>query len=176
MHFIQKIYRNFTNAEYVLLFYLLRMILFNLSLYTGVLFPEIKLSSWPTGSYSLISTVFGCPEDDDHGWHRGYINMSVPLQNAIQKWKMPRPAEVQHTADPHIMGPYSFHSLQLNFCTRLDVAVDHDNSSADGDVSSTNTSSRHDVSGGWPAGTYCILKAGLSCPEGINLKQHKHIY
>ena len=95
--------------------------------------------------------------------------MSVPVQNAEQKWKMPRTGELQHTADPHIMGPYGYHSLQLNFCTRMVAAsaVDHDTSSADDDVSSANnTSSRHSVSGGWPVGTYCILKAGLFCPEG----------
>ena len=131
------------------------------------LFPEIKRSTWPRGSYSLISTVFGCPEKDGHGWYRGYINMSVPVKQGIQKWKMPRPEEVQHTADPHIMGPYNFHNLQLNFCTRLDIAVGDVNESAIGGVSSTdNTSSRHDVIEEWPAGVYCIVQAGLSCPEG----------
>ena len=137
------------------------------------MFPEVKRSSWPTGSYSLISTVFGCPEEDDHGWHRGYINMSVPLQKrAKQKWKMPRPDDVKHTADPHIMGPYSFYQLQLNFCTRLSAVVDRQINLVNNDmISAENTSSRHGGVRGWPAGTYCILKAGLSCPEGIDLKE-----
>ena len=132
-------------------------------------FLEIKRSAWPTGSYSLISTVFGCPEDDDHGWHRGYINMSVPVQKAEQKWKMPRPEGVQHTADPHIMGPYSFHKLQLNFCSRMDFVDDSVKESAVDDVPSTD---QHNVNRSWPTGTYCILRANASCPAGKLILQN----
>ena len=138
-------------------------------------FLEMKRSAWPTGSYSLISTVFGCPEDDDHGWHRGYINMSVPVQKAEQRWKMPRPEGAQHTADPHIMGPYSFHKLQLNLCTRMAIVDDSVKESVDGFPSMGNTSSQHNVNQSWPAGTYCILKAGASCPAGkLNLSKFNH--
>ena len=80
--------------------------------------------------------------------------MSAPDVNAKQKWKMPRPEGAQHTADPHIMGLYSFYKLQLNFCTRLNAA-DHN------DVSDAK-----DGIGGWPVGTYCIINAGMSCPKG----------
>ena len=135
------------------------------------MFSEIKESIWPKGSYSLISTVFGCPEGDGYGWRVGYVNISTPVQKHVQTWKMPHAHEDQNTPDPHILGPYHYYTLQLNFCTR--ISRDYNNSlkiddvtmtSDAGDVSDRNTDVDDEET--WPPGTYCLIQAGHSCPGG----------
>ena len=119
------------------------------------------------GSYSLISTIFGCPESDGYGWKKGHINMSTPVQSLTQKWKVPRPALSQHTPDPHIMGPYHLFTLQLNFCTRMAHENESDvYSSSEGFNMPAAGGESRDVITSWPQGSYCLIQAGDACPGG----------
>ena len=79
--------------------------------------------------------------------------MTIPTTALKHHWKMPENITDtnQVTLDPHILGPYHFWSLQLNFCTRQD----------DNDV-------RYDgnVTTEWPSGDYCLFQKGENCPFG----------
>ncbi|XP_046359118.2 uncharacterized protein LOC124137050 [Haliotis rufescens] len=74
----------------------------------------MKLSQWPAGSYSLLSTVFGCPEPESHGWSLGYINLTLSMKTNYRQWFPER---------FRMLGPYHKQHFQFNFCSRTDSAV-----------------------------------------------------
>ena len=90
--------------------------------------------------------MFGCPENELHGWKTGYINMTLNTNSRNMFWNDKDP----FTFEPHILGPYTQKSVQLNICLMKNN-------------SSLFESSSEKM---WPDGNYCIYKVGDSCPEG----------
>ncbi|VDI03839.1 Hypothetical predicted protein [Mytilus galloprovincialis] len=82
-------------------------------------------SIWPTGSYALPASMYGCPEDD---WEMRYINLTLPISSNDMYWESSGTFYIiktdlyvfnrSHLKDLHILGPYSKRSFQLNFCVR----------------------------------------------------------
>lgn len=99
---------------------------------------------WPSGSYGLPMSAFGCPGGDN--WTNGGVSLSL---------------EEKHTGlaardtfwryHYNYMGPYEPQSFLHNFCVR-------DRSSMDerGPESSVD----------WMEGMYCIYQVTDSCPRG----------
>ncbi|VDI03838.1 relaxin family peptide receptor 2 [Mytilus galloprovincialis] len=89
---------------------------------TGIKPPPI----WPTGSYALPASMYGCPEGD---WDTRYINLTLPLSsNDVFYWESSgtdymegygnKIFHIRHSKDLYILGPYSKRSVQLNFCVQ----------------------------------------------------------
>jgi hypothetical protein len=97
------------------------------------------LASWPTGSFALPKTAFGCPEQDVFPWVESPITFwgqhSVSLSNNF-----------------HMAGPVRNDSWSLVFCAKYE-----------------DTMSPEDIANQkqWPAGDYCLFKVEEHCPEGM---------
>ena len=116
-----------------------------LSFFLFVSVEEIQATRWPDGIYGLQATMFGCPENELHGWATGYANLTIDTNSSNMIWNDDDP----DSFEPHILGPYTKQSVQLNFCIKKN--------SSRLEKSSATT---------WPGGNYCIYKAGNACPEG----------
>ncbi|XP_067684469.1 uncharacterized protein [Haliotis asinina] len=92
-----------------------------------------KQTSWPTGSYGLLAPFYGCPEPPEYGWQLGYINLTYsPAQ-----WQVDYQVWPEHL---HLLGPYNWFQLQLNFCMRKDVTKVKD--TEPGNSTNAHTTSR----------------------------------
>ncbi|XP_069142289.1 uncharacterized protein [Argopecten irradians] len=112
--------------------------------YTGLLCETaIGHSEWPRGEYGLPTSTFGCPEEDRFGWKPGHINLTLPRTSRAQIWN----DLLDYTLEPHIMGPFHTHIMQMNFCLRKNLSQS----------SSTDEN--------WPPGEYCLYKVGDTCPS-----------
>ncbi|XP_033745629.1 uncharacterized protein LOC117331143 [Pecten maximus] len=113
--------------------------------YTGLLCETVVgHSQWPRGEYGLPMSTFGCPEEDRFGWKGGYINLTLPDSYRSQLWN----DDDEITLEPHIMGPFHTHTMQLNFCLRQTFSLSNDTDEK------------------WPPGEYCLYKVGNMCPSG----------
>jgi hypothetical protein len=110
------------------------------------MFTAYKRSLWPDGTYALPASMFGCPETEDRGWTASYINLTLPESAKPQQWNKENPTDVIN-----ILGPYYFHSIQMNFCLKI-----HSNAKDTGNMASTE----------WPRGQYCIYSLNKECPQG----------
>ncbi|OWF42800.1 G-protein coupled receptor GRL101 [Mizuhopecten yessoensis] len=111
--------------------------------YTGLLCETaIGQSEWPKGEYGLPMSAFGCPEEDRFGWSGGYVNLTLQESSRRQLWNDLDDV----TFEPHIMGPFHTHAMQLNFCLKQ------------------NVSRENDIEDSWPPGEYCLYKVGDRCP------------
>ena len=106
-------------------------------------------SRWPQGEYSLPKSVYGCPDkgQESDTWHYGY--MKIGFKQTIQLfesslgevgWKNTEFGFLE------LLGPYGPHSIQLNFCTRVN--------GCDNNVTL------------WPSGRYGIYGTKQGCPSG----------
>lgn len=90
--------------------------------------------------------MFGCPESADYGWATGYVNMTLNANSRNMFWSNDDP----YSFEPYILGPYTQRTLQINFCVMKSNRTQLTN----------GTQEKH-----WPAGNYCIYKAGDNCPK-----------
>jgi hypothetical protein len=97
--------------------------------------------------------MFGCPESADHGWTSGYVNMTLNANSRNMFWNDDEP----FSFEPYILGPYTQQTLQINFCIMKTNRTQLTN----------GTQEKH-----WPAGNYCIYKAGDNCPRCKYLELH----
>ena len=99
-------------------------------------------TKWPRGTYSLpmVDNEIACPSSSGVYWQIGYrIQDTETLIVPLiggNVWSSPC----------HLRGPYGKLYTQLNFCNKKDTSFDPD----------------YD----WPAGEYCVLRNGGSCPTG----------
>ncbi|CAC5409404.1 unnamed protein product [Mytilus coruscus] len=110
-------------------------------------------SIWPTGSYALPASMYGCPEDD---WEMRYINLTLPISSNDMYWESSGTFyslryygdvfNYSHLKDLHILGPYSKRSFQLNFC-----------------VKDSNDSSGLQTA----QGNFCLYDIGKGCANGF---------
>ncbi|VDI37675.1 Hypothetical predicted protein, partial [Mytilus galloprovincialis] len=116
----------------------------------SLIITEIKSTQWPEGTYALHSSMFGCPESSEFGWSTGYINLTLFDNSRNFIWNDDDP----YTFEPHILGPYTEHAMQMNFCVmESNVTVFDDDSR---------------VNRTWPTGNYCIYRTGVKCPVGFD--------
>lgn len=108
---------------------------------------ELKQTQWPYGDYALLTIAYGCPETIDHGWTYGYVNITLNGDTSNMLWNDDDPV----TFEPHILGPFTQRTLQINFCIMKTSIPRYVN----------NTEMNK-----WPTGNYCIFKVGGSCPDG----------
>ncbi|XP_060084391.1 uncharacterized protein LOC132563668 [Ylistrum balloti] len=131
--------RSFTHVETILDTQITKDdILFELKLMS----KAVGNSKWPKGEYGLPMSAFGCPEEDSFGWNSGYANLTLPELSSKQLWNDLDDV----TVEPHIMGPFHEHIMQLNFCLKQKISL-------------TNDSDKN-----WPQGKYCLYKVGNTCP------------
>lgn len=105
-------------------------------------YQERQKSSWPAGPYALPTAIYGCPEEDSHGWNLMYINLSLPEGTKERhRWN----DDNIYTVEPHLLGPYYTHTVQMNFCVK---------------------DKEQNKTGAWSSGQYCIYRAEYSCPAG----------
>ncbi|XP_060063809.1 uncharacterized protein LOC132544254 [Ylistrum balloti] len=104
-------------------------------------------SAWPYGNYALPMSSYGCPEAGVYQWETGYINLTLNKNAKAQAWN----DDDLMTFEPYLMGPYHTHSFQWNFCVRR--------KSSDPWIKNRPN---------WPAGHYCIYRAGDQCPAGFS--------
>ncbi|XP_071131860.1 uncharacterized protein [Mytilus edulis] len=115
----------------------------------GIKHPPI----WPTGSYALPASMYGCPEGD---WDTRYINLTLPVSSNDMYWESSgtdymvgsgnKVFHIPHSKDLYILGPYSKRSVQLNFC-----------------VQDGNDPSRLQEA----QGNFCIYDIGKGCAKGF---------
>ncbi|KAL5014485.1 hypothetical protein ScPMuIL_008755, partial [Solemya velum] len=123
--------------------------------YSGLLCEtERQKSSWPAGPYALPTAIYGCPEEDSHGWNLMYINLSLPEGTKERhRWN----DDNIYTVEPHLLGPYYTHTVQMNFCVK---------------------DKEQNKTGAWSSGQYCIYRAEYSCPAGFeegNITMHRYM-
>ncbi|VDI03393.1 Hypothetical predicted protein, partial [Mytilus galloprovincialis] len=98
--------------------------------------------------------MFGCPESDEYGWSTGYINLTLFENSRNFIWN----DDDLFTFEPHILGPYTQHAMQMNFCVmKSNITILDDDGDEDDKVNRT-----------WPPGNYCIYRTGEECPFGFN--------
>lgn len=108
---------------------------------------ELKQTAWPNTNYAIVTAMFGCPESREHGWTYGYVNMTLNSNSSSMFWNDDDPL----TFEPHILGPFTQRTLQINFCIMRTNMTRN--------VNDTEIKK-------WPTGNYCIFKVGNSCPDG----------
>ncbi|XP_061178746.1 uncharacterized protein LOC133187405 [Saccostrea echinata] len=96
--------------------------------------------------------MFGCPETEDRGWTLSYINLTLPDSAQRQYWNIEDPNLIKGIIEPNILGPYYYHSLQMNFCIKVQAYLK--------DESNKTTVE-------WPKGEYCIYSFNDECPQGF---------
>lgn len=101
-------------------------------------------TKWPRGTYSLpmVDNELACPSSSGVYWQIGYRMQDT--ETAI----IPLIGGNVWSSPCHLRGPYGKLYTQLNFCNKKDTSFDPD----------------YD----WPAGEYCVLRNGGSCPTGFS--------
>ena len=103
---------------------------------------------WPDGDYALPMSVYGCPDTNVNKWNYGYMNISI--KDNIELFETSIGQVLGNGPDWNLLelyGPYGLHSIQLNFCTKV------------------NSGNEYNVAE-WPSGQYGVYATQSPCPSG----------
>ena len=105
--------------------------------------------TWPEGNYAVPVPIFGCGDPETNHWQTGYINITFKQQINL----FTRNNLQENKDETLLLGPYSAHSLQMNFCSK------QSGSQTLNDIDQTGVK--------WPPGNYSVYGMNNTCPTGM---------